>query len=148
MTDLTLFRFSQPIVVRYADIDVLQHVNNAIYFTYMESARVGYLKDVLGWRGEWTAIGIIIARAACDYLAPIRWGDQVTVHLRTSRIGSKSFDFEYVITCQSCTGDGEPGVAARGSTVQVAYDYHALSTVPVPDNWRATIVAYEPGLDG
>ena len=48
MADLSLFRFSVPVDVRYADIDALQHVNNARYFTYMETARVHYEANAVG----------------------------------------------------------------------------------------------------
>jgi acyl-CoA thioester hydrolase len=147
MVDLALFRFSHPIEVRYADIDALQHVNNAKYFTYMETARVAYLAGVMGWQGGWQALGIIIARATCDYLLPIEFGDLVRVHVRTTRIGTKSFDFEYALVCENCADPGAPlRTAAVGTSVQVAYDYAANTSMPVPDVWREKITAYEPGL--
>ncbi len=143
MSDLSLFRFSVPMAIRYADIDALQHVNNVTYFTYMETARVHYCAEVLGWQGEWRELGIIIARAVCDYRRPIRWGDRVRVYLRTARIGSKSFDFQYVIACET---DGPPAIAAEGATVQVAYDYGRGAAIRVPDAWRERMAAFEPGL--
>lgn len=145
MPDLSLFRFSHPIAVRYADIDALQHVNNATTFTYMETARVEYFRQVLGWAGRMEELSVIIARAECDYRLPILWGDRVLVHLRTSRIGNKSFDFEYVITTEAA--DGSPQAAAVGATVQVAYDYRQGVTVAVPDAWREKMYAFEPGLE-
>lgn len=144
MPDLAQFRFSHPIEVRYADIDALQHVNNATYFTYMETARVHYFREVVGWRGGWGSLAFIIARAECDYLLPIEWGDRVRVCLRTSRIGGKSLDFEYAIVCEC--DDGPPRIAAAGRTVQVAFDYARGESIPVPTEWRERITAYEPAL--
>ncbi|GAB4474538.1 MAG: thioesterase family protein [Anaerolineae bacterium] len=142
MIDLSLFRASYPVEVRYADVDALQHVNNAKYFTYMEVARVHYMADVLGWGGDWKALSIIIARAACDFKAPIRHPDVVRVHIRTARLGEKSFDFEYAIV----TSGGM--LAALASTVQVAYDYERQQTMRVPNDWREKITAFEPALRG
>jgi acyl-CoA thioester hydrolase len=147
MIDLSLFRFSHPVEVRYADIDALQHVNNACYFTYMETARARYFRSVLGWNGLMQELGIILARAACDYLLPIQYGDLVRVYVRTARLGGKSFDFEYALVCESCEPDGSaPRIAAAGTSVQVAYDYRAGQSIPVPDAWREKMIAYEPGL--
>jgi acyl-CoA thioester hydrolase len=144
MADLSLFRFSVPIDVRYADIDALQHVNNAKYFTYMETARVHYVREVAGWSGRWEGLGIIIARATCDYLLPIIWGDTLRMYMRTARMGTKSFDFEYVLMREN---PGQPPAeAATGMTVQVAFDYERRESIRVPEDWRARITAYEPGL--
>lgn len=141
MTDLSLFRFSYPVEVRYADVDVLAHVNNAKYFTYMETARIHYFEEVLGWDRRWETLGLIIARATCDYKLPLTYGDTALVYLRTARIGGKSFDFEYVLVRQR-----DQAIAALGTTVQVAYDYAAGASVPVPDEWRSRIIAFEPAL--
>ena len=150
MTDLSQFRYVLPITVRYADVDALQHVNNAKYITYFETARIEYFANVLGWQpddeggfGEFTTI---LARVECDFKRPISWGQPVRCYLRTSRIGGKSFDFEYVLTIEDA--DGTEQIAAEGMTVQVAFDYGAGASMPVPDAWRTAMVAYEPGLAG
>jgi acyl-CoA thioester hydrolase len=143
MTDLSKFRFSHLIEVRYADIDVLQHVNNAKYFTYMETARIHYLKQILGWDGLWASLGVIIAQAACEYKVPLVFGDTMRVCLRTSRLGTKSFDFEYLLIREH---DG--AISALGSSVQVAYDYDQQASIPIPGAWRERLLTYEPALGG
>jgi len=144
MTDLSLFRFSTPITVRFADLDALRHVNNVTTFTYLEVARVAYAAEVLGWDGDLQKLDVIIARAECSYEQPVLWGDRVRVYLRTARVGTKSFTYNYVITTER--GDDLPVVAAVASTVQVAYDYTHGETIPVPAAWRERIAAYEPAL--
>ncbi len=141
MIDLSLFRFSHPIEIRYADLDVLAHVNNAKYFTYMETTRLRYLNEVLGWGGLRSEQGVIIARAVCDYKLALKYGDAVRVHMRVARLGGKSFDCEYIVMREN-----DDAVAAVGSSVQVAYNYRADSSIPLPDEWRARILAFEPGL--
>lgn len=141
MTDLSLFRYSYPIDVRYGDLDALQHVNNAKYFTYMETARIKYCLEILGWNGLFSGSGVIIAQATCDYKLPLVYGDSVTIYVRTSRIGTKSFDLEYLVV-----RDKDKAIAATGSTVQVTYDYDQNESVPVPTEWRERLTEYEPGL--
>jgi acyl-CoA thioester hydrolase len=144
MADLSLFRFSTPITVRFADLDALRHVNNVTTFTYLEVARVAYAAEVLGWDGDLQKLSVIIAHAECSYEQPILWGDRVRVYLRTARIGTKSLTYNYVITTER--GGGPPAVAAVASTVQVAYDYTHGETIPIPEAWRERIAAYEPAL--
>ncbi len=141
MIDLALFRFSYPLQIRFADLDVLEHVNNAKYFTYMESARLAYFQQVIGWSGERSKLGVILARATCDFKLPLTLGDQIRVCVRVPRIGTKSFEFEYAIVREH---DSE--AVATGTTVQVAYDYVSNTSIEVPEEWQAKILAYEPGL--
>jgi acyl-CoA thioester hydrolase len=143
MADRPLFRFSHLVEVRFADLDMLGHVNHAAYFTYMETARVHYVNQVLTWGGDWRGLSFIVARAACDYELALRLEDAVRVCVRAARLGKKSFEFEYLLLRER-----DQAVAARASTVQVVYDYRAAASKPIPDLWRAQLIAYEPGLAG
>lgn len=133
-----LFRFSTTLEVIWRDLDALGHVNNAVYFTYLEYARMKYLQELgLAFRDLWD-VGIILAEAACTYHSPLSLGEHVTVWVRVSEMRNSSFVFEYRI-------EGEDGrLVATARTVQVCYDYAAGRSVPIPERWRATITAYEP----
>ena len=136
------YRFFHPIVVRYGDLDPQGHVNNAAYLTYLEHARVAYVRHLELWDGNsFLEIGIILARIELDYKEPILMTDAVEVGLRTSRLGNKSLDMEYVIR-EFNTGQ----IFAEAKTVQVAYDYRLGKTIPIQDDWRKTLQDFE-GLD-
>lgn len=141
MSDAQPFRCSVSVPIRYADIDAQRHLNNVAYFTFMEHARVEYLREVGLWSGEdFGAIGMIVAETSCHYKAPGFLGETVTVWTRCSYLGEKSFHFSYRL-------ETERGEIATGRSVQVCYDYAQQRSIPIPDVWRETIVAYEPGLD-
>jgi acyl-CoA thioester hydrolase len=134
------FRFSTSMEVRWRDVDALGHVNNAVYLTYLEQARVRYF-EVVGL-GFGTDAGMILAEITCTYRSPLSLSEQVTVWMRVSEFRNSSFIVEYRIA----GGDGR--LAATARSVQVCYDYEANHAVPIPDRWRAAIAAYEPGLEG
>ena len=138
------YRYALPMSVRFADLDAMGHLNNATYLTYIEQARIAYVHDVCGWDGNWKALGMILARSEIDYRLPVSFGDQVTIYLRVSRIGSKSFDFQAVITAQRA--DDPAGIAAEAKAVMVAYDYQQNTSIPILATWRERILAYEPAL--
>jgi acyl-CoA thioester hydrolase len=133
---MSRFRYSTPITVRFRDCDPMGHVNNAVYLTYLEVARFAYWQDVAGgrWFGD---AGFIVARVEIDYRASAKTGDTVHVHLGITGFGRTSFVFEYELVDQ----DGR--VIANARTVQVMYDYQQEKPVPVVDEFRALINAYE-----
>jgi acyl-CoA thioester hydrolase len=139
MVDNT-FRFSVTVEARWRDLDALNHVNNAVYFTYLEQARVGYLQELgLLPDAPW-GIGFILAEAHCRFTSPLTLGERVTVRIRASELGRSSFIFEYRV-------EGEDGrLAAEARTTQVCYDYDDRHPVSIPDEWREAIVDFEPGL--
>jgi len=139
MTD-DLFRFSTTVEVRWRDLDPMGHVNNAVYFTYLEQARTHYMREVGLLPDAPSDVGFILAEASCQFKAPLQLGERVTIHTRVSQLRNSSFIFEY----RAEADDGRLVATAR--TVQVCYDYQAQRSVPVPDEWREAIITYEPGL--
>ena len=109
--------FTIPVDVRFNDVDGMGHVNNALYLTYLEHCRMRFFTEVAGSKSE-RDFPFILAHAALDYKSPIKMNAQPQVKMWTSRIGGKSWDFDYEIK------DRKNGVVyATGKTVQVAYDY-------------------------
>ena len=137
MTD-DRFHFSTPIKVRFRDVDALGHVNNAVYFTYMEQARIEYLAELDLLTPDAAAPGFIIAEASCQFKAPIRMGSIIDVKVRVSQLGNSSFIMEYQLDDQA---SGQ--VMATGRTVNVAFDYAASRSVPLRPDWRAAFERFE-----
>lgn len=134
------FRFSVTLAVRWRDLDALSHVNNAVYFTYMEQARVGYLQELGLLPDTPWGIGFILAEAHFRFKSPLTLSERVTVRIRVSELGRSSFAFEYRV-------EGEDGrLAAEARTTQVCYDYDDQHPVSIPDEWREAIIDFEPGL--
>ncbi len=135
-----LFHFSTTVEVRWRDIDAMNHVNNAVYFTYLEQARVHYLRELGLVPDVPSGIGFILAEASCQFKSPLTLGERVTIYIRVSELGRSSFAFAYRI-------EGEEGrLAAEAHTTQVRYDYEKRRSVPLSDAWRQAIVAFEPAL--
>ena len=137
------YGFYQSIEVRYGDLDPQGHVNNASYLTYLEQARIGYIRHLGLWRGgSFLDIGIILADAHLTFRAPILFGEQVRVGVRVIRLGNKSLTMEYVLEEAS-----DHTEFATASSVLVTYDYRTGQTIPVPTEWRQAIALFE-GLPG
>jgi len=132
------FKYKTSIEMRFADLDMMGHVNNAVYFTYMEMGRTKYWKHAINW--DWTKTGVVIGSASIDYLVPLFLGDKVGMYVRTSRIGSTSFDLEYLIVKDD---NGKEVICSKGKTVCVAFDYQTKKPITIPDKERAKMIAFE-----
>lgn len=134
------FPVTVEIPVRFRDVDGMGHVNNAVFSTYLETARIAYWErlDPSVREGDLRKVTMILARAEIDFRGQIAYGETVRVLCRCPRVGTKSFDLEYRIESR----DGER-LHAEARTVQVAFDYEAQCTIPVSDELRRRIEAVE-----
>ena len=106
--------------VRFRDCDAMGHVNNAVYSTYLEQARIGILGDLEPF---------ILARVEIDFRAELRAGEDLEVRSRCARVGTKSFELEH----QVWAGDT---LVADAKSVLVGYDYKAGTSIPLTENQR------------
>lgn len=132
------YMFSMKLDIRWSDMDEMRHVNNAVYLTYFEQARVYYFQEACAW--NWKEIGVILASAHVDYLRPVVFPNPTFAYVRTSRIGTKSFQLDYLIT--SIVNDVEE-LTTTGYTTMVLFDYDTNKSVAIPDFLRARIEGYE-----
>ncbi len=138
--DNNQFNFSYPIQMRWNDLDALGHVNNAIYVSYFEIARGAFmLKAVPGW--DWTKHMFLIANVNVDFKKELLLtAINPQVHVRTSKIGGKSFVVDYALTSQK----GEETILhASGSTTQIMFDTKSRSTMEVPDWVRNALQSFD-----
>jgi len=123
------FDFVHRETVRFRDVDAMGHVNNAVFLTYLEEARIAFLQ-----RFDAEPANMILARVEIDFRAPLEVGDEIEIGVRPARVGEKSFELEYEVRA------GE-AVAAEAKTVIVSYDYETGRTVEVPQAWREALAA-------
>ncbi|HZK16458.1 MAG TPA: thioesterase family protein [Solirubrobacterales bacterium] len=135
------FAYSRPQEVVLRDLDAFGHVNNAVFLTYVENARVSYLAQVVGARRR-DQIRNIMVRVSISYRAQVSYEDELESGVRTERLGGKSFDLRYLIVRKS---DGE--TVAEAESVQVMYDFDADRSIELPAEWRRAIEAHD-GLSG
>jgi acyl-CoA thioester hydrolase len=131
------FRHRTRLEVRLGDLDPFGHVNNAVIATYVEQGRVLYLRDVLGTGVDPVSMPFILAMLKIDYLAQTLFSDPVEVATKVDWIGRSSLHMSHLLTGR------DRRELARSEAVLVAFDYGVEKPMPVPDDWRATMVAYE-----
>lgn len=132
------YRHRTVVQVRFRDIDAFGHVNNAVFFSYVELARIRYLLDVFQPATSFDRMPLILAHVELDFRSPIEFGEEVTVETRVERIGRSSFDMRHRMTAGP---DGR--LAGDVHTVLVTYDYAESRPMAVPDDWRRRMGEHE-----
>jgi acyl-CoA thioester hydrolase len=130
--------------VRFADTDAMGHVNNAVYLTYCEMARIRYWTDVTGdpvASGQEGAESLILAEARITYRAPVFHGERVTVESRATHIGRSSFTLAHRLTAAG--DDGVARVVAVSDSVLVRYDYGSDRPVALGEAFVDAIEGFE-----
>ena len=128
-------KFSIELPVQFRDLDVMGHVNNAMYFQYMETGRVELARK-LGLVTEGFRGSFIVASACCEFKKPIRDERRITVSVWVSRIGDSSWDFDY-----SIRGPGSVEYAV-GRTTQAGYDYKTRSVIEISGRVKGKFAKY------
>lgn len=130
------FPYCVEIEVLFRDLDAMGHVNNAVYLSYLETARIKFLVDLLGLR-DLSELPVILAEATISYRSPALFGERLTVGCGISRFGGKSFDMIHRID----TRDGR--LVALSRTVLVMYDYATAATIAVPEDLKQRVRALQ-----
>ena len=135
MNDATSPLFEYRIAVRWRDHDAYDHVNNSNYLTYIEEARVQWLR---GFAADWSSLPStpVLAASQLNYRAPITWPAEVRVKLYVERLGTSSLTLGHRI--ESLDGNV---LHCDGSVVLVWIDRASGKPAPLPEVLRAACVA-------
>lgn len=122
-------RKSVKIQVRFSDLDVMGHVNNSVYLSYFEMARVAFFSPLMGEKWDWKKNGVLLRKNEVEYLYPVLLHEEPDITIFTSSIGTKSFTLEYELKV------GER-LCTIGSSVLVCFDAVNNKTIEVPQEMR------------
>ena len=134
---------SYPVIVEipvaWGDLDAFQHVNNAIYFRYFETARIVYFERLqLLPAQESAGIGPILHSINCRFRIPLTYPDTISVGVKVIDVLDDRF------TIESCVVSHQyQKVAAEGSGIVVAFDYRTQKKACWPVEIRQKIAALE-----
>jgi acyl-CoA thioester hydrolase len=123
--------FVHTLQVRFRDLDAYNHVNNAVYLTYFEEARIAFIAAI-GMRSLFSPErSTVIAHAEVDYRAPAQLGDQLDIEVTVGEVRNTSYELNYRIVRRS---DGR--LIATGKTVQVCFNFVLNGPTRLPEAWR------------
>jgi len=122
------------IPMRWGDMDAMGHMNNTVYFRYMEIARLEWLMAI-GCPPDPRGEGLMIANAFCNFIHQLEYPTQVLLRSYVSTPGRSSFD-----TWVTMERTSEPDViCAAGGATAVWVDFREQKSMPLPERLRQLI---------
>ncbi len=126
--------FKIPIQIRFTDIDVLGHVNSAVYLTYFELARVSYFDQLKhDLKIDWATMSFVVAKVEMNYIQQVLLEDKIFVSVWVSRMGTKSYDMTCSITRDN---NGVETEVAKGLAIIVCFNFKINQSVAIPEAWK------------
>ncbi len=117
------YPFHYKLSTRWKDMDSFGHVNNAVFLTYVEDARISFFKR---WRLDDRKRSIIMVSVKMDYHQQVGHPSSLMVGQRIARIGKTSFDIQTAIFIED-----DPIPAASAVITCVCFDYEQNKSVSV-----------------
>ncbi len=132
------FRHCQPVQIRFSDIDMLGHLNNNVYLTFMDLAKINYFSTIHGAPITAPELCLVVVNINCDFLSPSFMGDNLEVWTRTVSIGHRSFHLEQRIV------DRNTGITkCIGRTIMAGYDPATAKGADLSPSWVKETEVFE-----
>lgn len=132
-----IFHHQIPAQLRFSDVDRFGHVNNSVYFSLFDMSKEKYFMDVVG-KDPFHQVCIVVANVNANFLAPIYFPDEIAIQTAIVHLGNKSFTLH-----QRAVNVRTKEVKCDCRTVMVCLDMNDKVSVPIPQNFRERIEAYE-----
>lgn len=137
--ELAIHPVTISLPVQWGDQDAFNHVNNVVYYRWMESARIEYFRQVgLGVGISPQGIGPILASLRCDFRRQLAYPETVLISSSIASIGRTSLKMVHFVYSTA-----QQTIAAEGDSVIVMFDYRAQKPLVVSDEIRAAIDSLE-----
>ena len=120
------------IQVRFSDLDILGHVNNSVYLSYFEIARVAFFSPLMGLDWDWQKNGVLIKKNEIEYFSPVLLHQEPEISIYTRSIGTKSFILEYDLYVNE-------KLYTTGSSVLVCFDSINQTSIIIPHEMRQVL---------
>jgi len=135
-----IYKHQVQIPIRYMDLDLMGHVNNARYLNFLEEARLSYAKEVLKLYTNISELSVVVARIEIDFLTPLFYGQTLMVWTRLDKMGKKSFRFTSLI---GIPNEEDFSLVSKAEQSMVFYNKEKKKSIPIPEVIKNKVLAYE-----
>ena len=132
------FHHCLPVQMRFTDIDMLGHLNNNVYLSFMDLAKVNYFSDVLPEGMDWHSINAVVVHISCDFYSPSYFNESLEVWTTVTTVGEHSFKMEQRIV-NSTTGQTK----CVGTTIMAGFDPATTQGKAIDRHWVECVEKYE-----
>ena len=137
---LKYYKHFVPVKVRFSDLDVVGHLNNAKYQTFLEEARIAYFHDVLNQEKSSLNFNVVLSKISIDFIKPIEFGDDITVYTRIFNLTTNSHEVHQLFVRRE---KEKAEIVATAQTLMAAFDYQTKKPTTFPEAYCDTVRSFE-----
>jgi len=137
---LKYYKHFTPVKIRFSDLDIVGHLNNAKYQTMLDEARIAYFHDVLNWDKSSLNFNNVISKISIDFLKSIEYGDEIFIYTRLFNIKTSSYDVHQLFVRKE---DEKKEIVATAQTLMAAFDYQTKMPTTFPEAYCETVRSFE-----
>lgn len=126
------------IQIRWGDMDAMGHVNNTVYFRYIEHARVEWMREI-NCQPNPLGEGPVIVNAHCTFIKQLSYPGEIEIQTFVGVPGRSSFESIQEIRMIGSNGEVLPEICAQGGAKVVWVDFQKGKSTPLPDRVRALL---------
>ena len=124
-----------PIQIRFSDVDMFGHVNNASQQMYFDLGKTDFMRQVLSLSGPFGGLSLVTVATTNNFFRQIRYTDDIEVHTSVRKAGDKS-----VTLFQSMVDRRDGATVSDSLTVMAVFDFAKQASAPLPDEWRTKLL--------
>lgn len=137
------FPHHTPIKVSWGEMDALGHVNNIIYFRYLETARIHFFESLdLPLPTTHSGLGPILAHIECQFLSAIQYPDDLIVGSHIHHFGTTSLKMRHAVHSSR-----QDRIVAHGDSVIVMVNYQTMEKAAIPEAFKQRVADYQSAAD-
>ena len=121
--------------VAWGDMDAFGHVNNVLYYRYMESARIRYMDELNIFQHD---VYTVVASNQCKYIRPVFYPDQLKIGARVEEMRNSALRMSYLLWSEQ-----QQAIGALGEAVMVCMDKENMLKLPIPEIIRQKVTKIE-----
>lgn len=135
--------FRTQVQMRFSDFDMLRHLNNTCYSSYIELARISFFDEVIAPGNDWSEKGIILARLEIDFRVPVLMDDTLFIDSSIGSMGRKSFEMIHHFMVKTSDGFLQK---ANAKSVLVCYNYQNNTSILLPKDWKFNMMKWNESV--
>jgi len=121
------------ISIRWGDMDSYRHINNTVYFRYMEQARIEWITS-LGFSCTAEKEAMIMVNGFCNFYKQVSFPASLRVSTFVGQIGNSTVDLINTMELIETNTDQAPVVCAAGGATMVWVDLEKNKSMPWPES--------------
>lgn len=121
--------------VAWGDMDAFGHINNVLYYRYMESARIRYMDELNIFQHD---VYTVVASNQCKYIRPVFYPDQLKIGARVEEMRNSALRMSYLLWSEQ-----QQAIVALGEAVMVCVDKENMLKLPIPEIIRQKVTKIE-----